>query len=237
MGIEHARRPDYVAHPFYMITAVLALTLLMLAPRAKRWVQIFALVFTLGLTWTAVKPALRDKMISLQSELQYGRSCFLLLNSGHQPDCLNAIGMPHRRQVPLLRRVSPHLQQPILESLNFGPDSDPHDVVWHMTDNFGMATGLARIDEKPADAVVALSRTDNRHEVVLVERVGFTRSNSTGKVEKLTDSAGWVMKLDRSTIPDPCALRFYAMRNETGLLHEIVEATPPRCTRDLKGLR
>ncbi len=222
-------RLDYVTHPFYLITAVLALLLLTVPPRAQRKLHVIGIALALALTSTSVKPVMRQRMLMLESDLQYARSCLLLLNRLQQPDCLDGLYWDDQWRTPHLRRASPLLQQPILESLEFGSDSDPHDVSWKSLSDSAVATGVARIAGQRADAVVAIKDQSGVLDIVRIERVGFTRSPSTGRIEPLADPAGWVMKLGRSEKNDLCALRIYAMQNESGLLHEIMDAHSSHC--------
>ena len=222
-------RLDYVTHPFYLIIAVFALLLLAMPSRAQKTIQIMAVGVAMALASTSLKPALGKRMLHLESNLEYGRTCFLLLNHFDQPDCLDALSSGIAEHPPLLERLSPLLRQPIQESLEYGPDSDPHDVSWEPLGDSMVATGIARLAGRKAGAVVAIEHQDGTDTVIGIQRIGFARSNSTGQLEPLPDPAGWIMTLNRSETLDPCALRIYAMQNETGLLHEITDARPSRC--------
>ena len=222
-------RLDYVTHPFYLITSVLALLLLTVPPRAQRKLHVVGIALALALTSTSVKPVLKRRILLLENNLQYARSCLLLLNHFQQPGCLNGLHWDDQWRNHYLREASPLLRQPILESLDFGSESDPHDVSWKSLSDSDVATGVARIAGQRAEAVVAIKDQGGVLDIVRIERVGFTRSPSTGRIEPLADPAGWVMKLGRSEKNDLCALRIYAMQNESGLLHEIMDAHSSHC--------
>jgi hypothetical protein len=222
-------RLDYVTHPFYLITSVLALLLLTVPPRAQRKLHVIGIALALALASTSLKPVLQERMLYLQSDLDYARSCFLLVDHFQEPHCLDSLHWHKTSQVHLLKRASPQLQTPVLESLEFGFDSDPHGVSWETRKDSEVATGVAQIAGRKAAAVVAITQQDGIHDVIRIERVGFTRSSSTGGFEPLADPSGWVMKIDRSRIEDPCALGIYAMQNESGVLHEITGARRSGC--------
>ena len=219
MGIGHALRLDYVSHPLYIITSVLALGALTTKPPAKKRIELIGLGCALVLTWTSLKPGLREDMIEQRSELLHAQSCWILSNFSEQPDCLLPIYWDRADRAKSLGETSPLLKRPILESLAFGEESDPIEVIWDKDGDFDIAKGSARINGEPADAVVALSHRHGQHEIISIHRVGF----------KLADLAGFSVKLDPSLTTEPCSARLYAMRNDTGRLHRIRNSRWPRC--------
>ena len=229
MGMSHATRTDYVTHPIYLYTAIAALLLMATHEAARRLVLCLLLAAAVALSFTLTKPSTHRQLRGHERILSYARSCYLLARLHEDEACLDPLYPrgPHRRDV--FESMASHLPVDMLRVWHEGAAADGQVLRMVERDEITLVAGLARLPESDAGAVVAALPGSSSPQIVAVAPIGVGHPDAPHDEAGRVLPDGWVMELRLPEEPDPCALRFYAMDNDTGVLRPIAADGLPGC--------